>query len=262
MALADTNTWTTSIADVQPHDVLVRGQRLTDLLRRSTFAEMAYLVLKGEAPTSGQARVLDAMLVAAMEHGISPSSMVSRLMASYGVPIQVGIASGALTIGDYHGGAGEATAHAFEEIVKALPGSHIGDAELESAAAKYVASQREAGLRVEGFGHPQHDRDPRVPILLEMAKDEGVSDIYCSLLQKIETALANALGRRVFANFDGVSAALILDLGLDFRVARPLIISARTIGLAAHFIEESDQQSRWRHVPGAQVNYTGPPAGS
>jgi citrate synthase len=111
---------------------------------------------------------------------------------------------------------------------------------------------------VDGFGHPQHDFDPRVPVLLELAEVEGVSGVYCQLLQQIEAALERSVGRRIAANFDGISAALILDLGLDWRVARPLIIAARTIGLAAHFIEESDQQNRWRHVPQEQVTYTGP----
>jgi citrate synthase len=193
-----------------------------------------------------------------MEHGISPASMVSRMLASYGVPIQVGIASGALTIGDYHGGAGESTAQSFEEIINELGATELDEAKIEAGAAKLVSAQREAGLPVDGFGHPQHEFDPRVSILLELAREEGVSGVYCMLLQKIESALETSVGRKIHANFDGVSAALILDLGLDWRVARPLIIAARTIGLAAHFMEESDQQNRWRHVPHEQVTYTGP----
>ena len=42
------------------------------------------LMLQGRLPTPGQARVLDALLVASIEHGIAPPSMISRCFASYG----------------------------------------------------------------------------------------------------------------------------------------------------------------------------------
>jgi citrate synthase len=257
MALADTNSWTTSIAEVQDRDVVVRGEKLTELIGHTTFAEMAYLVLTGEKATPGQARVLEAMLVSAVEHGVSPSSMVSRLMASYGVPIQVGLASGALTMGDHHGGAGEATARGFQELIASLDPGARDESAIRAAATDFVTARRASGSPVEGFGHPQHERDPRVAILLALAKEEGVSGVYCVLLEQIESALEHLVGRPIPANFDGVSAALLLDLGLDWRVARPLIISARTVGLAAHFLEEVNQGNRWRHVPLDQVTYTG-----
>ena len=78
------------------------------------------------------------------------------------------------------------------------------------------------------------------------------------LLEAIEAELEAVVGRRIAINIDGVSAALLSDLGLDPRLARPLLMTPRTLSLAAHFIEEQDQGNKWRHVPGSQVTYTGP----
>jgi citrate synthase len=70
--------------------------------------------------------------------------------------------------------------------------------------------------------------------------------------------LAAAVGRRIGANIDGASAAILLDLGLKPDVARMLIITPRTVGLAAHYLEEIEQGNTWRHVPESQIAYTGP----
>jgi citrate synthase len=258
MGLVDTSAWVTEIAEVQQDDVVIRGERLTKLIGEVSFAEMAFLIFTGRRPSAGEGRVLEALLVSVMEHGISPSSMVSRLMASYGVPIQVGIASGALTMGDFHGGSGEAAARAYGEAIRELGSRDIDAADLDACAEHFVRTHRDAGRPVDGFGHPQHDSDPRARLLLDLAEAEGVKGIHCVLLEKIEVALARSVGRAIPANLDGVSAALLLDLGLDWRLARPLMIAARSVGLAAHFVEELDQQNRWRHVPSSQVTYTGP----
>ena len=76
---------------------------------------------------------------------------------------------------------------------------------------------------------------------------------------RIEDELAAAVGRRIAANIDGASAALLSDLDLDPRLARPILMAPGSLSLAAHFIEEQDQGHKWRHVPGSQVTYTGAP---
>src|SRR3954469_2295976 len=112
-----TDDWTTTIAQVRDDDVLIRGQLLTSMIGNRSFGELAYFVMRGRWPSVGEARVLEAIMVSVMEHGISPTTAVSRLMASYGNPIQVGIAGGLLTVGDYHGGAGEQIAQRLREII-------------------------------------------------------------------------------------------------------------------------------------------------
>ncbi|WP_425838447.1 hypothetical protein [Streptomyces fractus] len=103
MVARDTNSWETGIAKVEPDDVIIRGHRLSGLIGNASFAEMTYLILAGKRATSGQAKVLEALLVSVMDHGVAPSSTIARLLSSYGVPIQAAIAGGALTFGDIQG---------------------------------------------------------------------------------------------------------------------------------------------------------------
>lgn len=253
-----TDDWSTGIAEVRDDDVLIRGELLTTMIGQRSFGELAYLIVGGRWPTKGQAHVLEAIMVSVMEHGISPTTTVTRMMASYGNPIQVGIAAGLLTVGDHHGGAGEQIARWLREAVGGVEDTGSGRAEeIRAVARSFVADRRAAREPIEGFGHPHHDVDPRAPLLLAIAREHGVYGDHCLLLESIEAELAAVVGRRIATNIDGVSAALLSDLDLDPRLARPLLMTPRTMSLAAHFIEEQDQGNKWRHVPGSQVTYTG-----
>src|SRR5436190_5942985 len=88
MASRDMNRWETAICKVVSHDgeeeIVVRGHRLSELTGRVSFAEAMFLMLQGRLPSAAQARVLDALLVASIEHGIAPPSMISCCFASYG----------------------------------------------------------------------------------------------------------------------------------------------------------------------------------
>lgn len=254
-----TDDWSTEIAEVQDDDILIRGHLLTTMIGKRSFGELAFLLVGGRLPTKGEAHVLEAIMVSVMEHGISPTTTVTRMMASYGNPIQVGIAAGLLTVGDHHGGAGEQIAGWLREAVASIESTGSDRAvDIRATAQSFVAGRRAAREPIEGFGHPHHDVDPRAPLLLSIAKEHGVYGDHCLLLEAIEAELEVVIGRRIAINIDGVSAALLSDLGLDPRLARPLLMTPRTLSLAAHFIEEEDQGQKWRHVPSSQVTYTGP----
>ena len=62
--------------------ITVRGRDLVeDLMGRHTFTVMLYFLVCHRMPEPPETRVLDACLVTLMEHGINPSTLVTRLMA-------------------------------------------------------------------------------------------------------------------------------------------------------------------------------------
>jgi citrate synthase len=181
------------------------------------------------------------------------------MLASYGVPIQAGIAAGVMTFGDIQGGAGQQLALKLQSVVRRIAeDGEVTDEALQRAAKEIVADSRAQRSPLEGFGHPQHGADPRTPILMDLAKEEGVFSHHSSLLAHLEHELAQAVGRTIPANIDGAIAALILDLGFTWETTRIFFVAPRSVGLAAHYLEETAQGNTWRHVPADQVNYTGP----
>ncbi len=246
-------TWTTAIAQVSADDVVVRGHRLSDLVGSTTYAEMAFLLLRGSLPTPSEREMLDAVLVSLADHGISPTTIVARTLASCGTPIQASIAGGVLTIADWHGGSGEEVGRLLVDIV-------AGD-DAEQACRTLVAARLAARIQIPGFGHPQHtDGDPRARQLLGLAARLGVAGRHIAALDLLGQALADATGRQPLriANVTGALAGILLDLGFPWASIRGVVIAARALGLTAHVVEELEQGNRWRHVAGEDVHYTGP----
>lgn len=262
MVTKDMTSWQTGICQVistdDEEEVIVRGHRLSELIGNVSFAEMMFLLLQGKLPTPSQARVLDALLVASVEHGIAPPAMISRCFASYGTSIQAAVAGGVLAFGDRMGGLGEQLARLMVERLSARDAAPtaIDDGDIRALARAVVEEAHEAGQRVPGYGIPLHGTDPRAPKLLALAKQEGTYGVYCRFATLIEQELASRRGGRpVPMNLDGVGAAVILDLGFDWRSTRMFLITPRTVSMGAHYLEEQAQDTTWRHLPAGQISY-------
>jgi citrate synthase len=263
MSTRDMTQWETAICKVVSTDgeeeIVVRGHRLSELVGRISFAEAMFLMLQGRLPTPGQARVLDALLVASIEHGIAPPSMISRCFASYGTSIQAAVGSGIAAFGDRMGGLGEQLAHLMAGQLAPLGDpAAIREAQLGAAARAIVDGARRGGSRVPGYGIPLHGADPRAPKLLAVAREHGVFGAYCRLAELIEAELAASRGgKAVPMNLDGVGAALALDLGFDWRATRLFLLTARSVSMGAHFLEEQAQDTTWRHLRADQIACVG-----
>lgn len=264
MPTRDMTHWETSISKVvsdgDTEEIVVRGHRMSDLIGKLTFAEMMFLMLQGRLPTKPQARTLDALLVASIEHGIAPPSMIARCFASYGTTIQSAIGAGVTAFGDRMGGLGEQMARLMVQRLSQHGGGAAtpSDDTLRREAEAIVDEARTAGTRIPGYGIPLHSMDPRAPQVLAVAREEGTFGVYCRFGMAIEAAIARARGGKgIPMNLDGVSAVVALDLGFDWRATRLFLITPRTVSFAAHYLEEQDQDTTWRHLPAEQITYTG-----
>ena len=100
--------WTTAIVDIHPGVIRMRGYAIEDLIGRVSYPQMVWLMLRGELPTREQARLLEAALVAAVDHGPhAPSIAISRMAVTCGLPLNGAMASAINALDDIHGGAGQ-----------------------------------------------------------------------------------------------------------------------------------------------------------
>jgi len=260
--MSSTEDWQTEIAEVRDDDVLIRGYRLSDLVGQISYTDAVFLVHTGELPTPERRNMLDAIFVALIEHGISPSTIVARVLASCGTPSQAAVAGAILSIADWHGGSGEQLGKVLAEIIAEVDGNPTTPTQFEDKlrdrAAQLVAEYRIKKQRFEGFGHPQHpDGDPRGLLLFRIADNLGVSGPHVTLVRILDKEIERAMGRRLAVNVTGAIAALLLDLGFSWRAIRGMVIAPRSAGLVAHVVEELEQGGRWRHAPSEHVIYTG-----
>src|SRR5262244_124693 len=125
--------WSTAIIDMQPVMTRYRGYAAADLIGRVSFAEMVYLMTRGELPDPSAAKLLEAALVAAVDHGPqAPSIAAARMAITCGVGINNAMASAINMLGDVHGGAGEQCVALLNAIAARLGGDaaerHIAEA--------------------------------------------------------------------------------------------------------------------------------------
>ena len=224
----------TSITQITPDQIIVRGFDLCELMGRLSFAEVVFLLIAQRLPTPGEGRILDAILVSSIDHGVdAPSTHVARSVASCGVPVQSAISAGINAIGDSHGGAGEQCARILQEALAAHP-----EVTFNELAHSMITERQAAGQRVPGFGHRMHDPDPRAVRLLTLADAEGISGRHVELARALEQALRDTTRRSLPLNVDGAIAAILSDLGIDWRFGKSLFIISRTAGLAAQVHEQ------------------------
>lgn len=115
--------WSTSIIEMQPGVIRYRGYAIEELIGAVGFADMIWLLTRGEPPEPAQAKLLEAALVAAVDHGPqAPSIAIARMAATCGVAINNAMASAINVLGDIHGGAGEQCVEFYNAIAGRLNG--------------------------------------------------------------------------------------------------------------------------------------------
>ena len=87
------NNWQSSLTEIAPNKILVRGYPLDEMMGRLGFAEAVYLLLMGELPTPAIGRMLNAVLVSSIDHGVTPPSTLAARNGKSGVTVAPLIAS-------------------------------------------------------------------------------------------------------------------------------------------------------------------------
>jgi citrate synthase len=255
--------WSTSIIDMKPGSIRIRGYAIEELIGRVGFAEMIYLMTRGELPSAAAAKLLEAALVAAVDHGPqAPSIAAARMAMTCGVGINNAMASAINMLGDVHGGAGEQCVALLNAIAARLG----GDATERGIAEAVKAELAEwSSSHVPGFGHRFHPIDPRAPRLLalvdEAATNGSVSGRFAAIGRALEEALAARKRKRIPMNIDGATAVVYAELGFAPPLCRGLFVLSRSVGALAHAWEEmqSGQRNKGPIPRHLLWNYTGPP---
>jgi citrate synthase len=237
--------WSTAVSRIEPNVIELRGRPIQDLIGTTSFVGMIWLMLRGDRATPDQERLLEAALVASVDHGPhAPSIAVARIAATCGVGLNNAVATGVNLLGDVHGGAGEQCMALLADVTR----RRDEGTDLDAAAAAVVDQWRARAKYLPGFGHRFHSVDPRRDPLLgqvERAVADGVVDgSYLRAATAVERVLARGRSRPVPINIDGCTAVVYAELGFPPPLARGLFVLSRSVGILAHAWEETGQGRR------------------
>ncbi|MGH3209066.1 MAG: citryl-CoA lyase [Trebonia sp.] len=237
--------WGTSVSRMEPGVIELRGRPVQELIGSASLPSVIWLLIRGSLPSPGEAALLEAALVASVDHGPqAPSIAAARMAATCGVGLNTAIATGAGMLGDSHGGAGEQAVQLFSEISAA---EHRGE-DLGVATDRVLGAWRTRSRYIPGFGHRFHPVDPRRDPLLALVenavRDGVVSGDYLRAALAVESALNRGRARPVPMNIDGATAVIYAELGFAAPLARGLFVLSRSVGILAHAWEETQQGRR------------------
>lgn len=256
--------WSTSIIDIHPGEIVVRGYPIQELIGELSFPQMVWLMLRGEVPSHEQAKLFEAALVAAVDHGPqAPSIAISRMAVTCGLPINGAMASAINALDDIHGGAGQQCMELYQSIAQRADAGESEKDAVEPELDRFIA---ERGKIVPGFGHRFHGVDPRAVKLLDLVRRAQASEVVSGRFARIGTLIEQSLkrrkGRGIPMNIDGATAVIYSELGFAAPLGRGLFVLSRSVGILAHAWEQTQQGGRIKGPmpPKIPFQYTGPPA--
>jgi len=212
-----------------------------DLLGQRTFTEVMVMQILAREPRPVDMRIVDAVLIVLMEHGLTPSAIATRLIyMSAPENLQGAVSAGLLAVGSSFVGTMENCSRLLDRIQAA------GDAEAQQAEALAIARRHKAERSaVPGFGHHLHKPvDPRAYKLLEMGRAEpDLKGDKIAALMTLSAAVDEVAGRAITINATGAVAALLGEIGVPTGVMRGFAVISRAAGLVAHIVEEQQSPS-------------------
>lgn len=235
-----------TIARSTASTVHVHGQDLIGMLGTVNFGDFAYLSLFRTLPSERESVLFNALLVTLVEHGITPSTMATRL-TYLGAPesLQGAVAAGLLGLGNTFVGTIEGAARLCQERlpeggIDAAEGK-LSDAEIAALAESIVEEFAAQRTPIPGLGHPVHKPvDPRAQKLFALGRELGFDDSGTRLLEQLSAIASARSGKVIPVNATGAIGALASTLGLSWNVSRGLGIMARSVGLVGHILEERE----------------------
>jgi len=227
----------TGLGNAELHRILVRGYDLNkELVGKITFTDMTSLMLRGRMPTANEARMLDALLVILVEHGMVSHVVAARLIYHCAPEaIQAAVAAALCGAGSVHLGSSEWSA---KMLLEAMP-RDMQNADYDKIAAGIIDDYTARKQRMPGIGHRTHaEGDPRAETLFNIAKETGVYGKYCDLRQKLSQLSTERRKRLIPVNVTGAIAAIALDMGFSWQITKAFALIGRTLGAIGHIAEE------------------------
>tara|TARA_B100000900_G_scaffold391996_1_gene387097 strand:- start:432 stop:1493 length:1062 start_codon:yes stop_codon:yes gene_type:complete len=208
-----------------------------------------YLVASSLLPNEASDEMLEAlddMLILYAEHGFNASTFATRVTASTRADLTGAIVAGIATLkGELHGGANE-------RAVELINGFNTTD-EAEKGIYELLNEKK----KIMGFGHGVYKiQDPRSPIVknwVEKLVDSDFSKNRFEIAKKIDEIMDTE--KNLFPNVDFYGGLLLAELGFEVDLFTPIFVAGRSVGWAAHYFEQREQDILIR--PAAK--YIGPP---
>lgn len=249
--------WKTGISAIKPDELMIRGYAMSELVGRVPFAAISYLLIRGELPTPGAARMMDVIFSSILDYGLQKSgTLAARAVVSVNPQMTAGLSAAMLAAGPI----AVSPEDAGRFIAQGVAAWKASGLSIADHAEAHVAALRAAKQRVPGFGHQVfRGTDPRAARLKEIAQREGVWGEANEWYEAVHAAFCRASGKPdLVMNDVGMLAGIMVQMGFSPAEMCGIALISTMPGLIAHISEEMASGIRNRLVPDSHVQVMQP----
>jgi len=227
--------WVSEISYKNVHRIVARGYDTTELMMAGYgLVDVLFVVFQSRIPTIEEAKMLDYILIMALEDGLSSPAVISRIVAKSNAILTQAAAASVLAFGHTYG--------AFQDFGNML-NNYLSRAEKEGKTLEEIAEilVKEIPLdKILGVSDLCL-KDPAPKRILQRAEDLGVAGKYIKFIKEIAKAAQKVSEKPIDVDMLGAIGATMMDLGFSPEATWGIIAVTRAFAAGAHYIEEVER---------------------
>ena len=246
--------WVSEVAYKNVHRIVTRGYDTTELMEEGYgVIEVLFVDYQARIPTIEEEKMLNYVMIMALEDGISSPAAISRIVARSKTFLTQACGASIMAFGHAYG-AYSAFGNRLEDYLQKAKADNLT---LKQAAERLVAENRDdEALGVSDLML----KDPAAKRMFARAKKLGIAGTYVGFTEKIVAAAQDAFPESVDLDMLGATGAVMLDLGFTPEATWAILAVTRSFAAGAHYIEEVEREGSTRlgQQLTPQEDYDGP----
>ncbi len=228
--------WVSEIAYKNVHRIVSRGYDTTEVMEQGYgVVDMLFVDYQARIPLIEEEKMLNYIMILALEDGLSMPAAISRLVARSKTFLTQACGASILAFGHAYG-AYSAFGNRLEEYLEKVDDEGKS---LEEVAELLVKEN----LNDEALGASSLMlKDPAAKRMFAQAEKLGVAGKYIAFTKEIVKAAQKASAEPVDLDMLGAIGATMMDLGFSPEATWAILAVTRSFAAGAHYIEEVERE--------------------
>ncbi|MBW1695879.1 MAG: hypothetical protein JRH18_16785 [Deltaproteobacteria bacterium] len=232
--------WVSEIAYKNVHRIVSRGYDTTELMEEGYgLVDMLFVDYQARIPTIEEEKMLNYVMILALEDGLSMPAAISRIVARSKTFLTQACGASILAFGHAYG-AYSAFGNRLERYLKQAEDEK--QSMKEAARRLVVENIADEALGVSGLML----KDPAAKRMIKRAQALGVAGKYIAFTLEIVKAAQDLSDEPVDLDMLGATGATMMDLGFSPEATWAILAVTRSFAAGAHYIEEIEREEYCR----------------
>lgn len=228
--------WESEVAYKNAYRIVARGYDTTELMEAGYgLVDMLFIDFQSRIPLVEEEKMLNYIMILALEDGLSMPAMLSRIVARSKTFLTQACGASILAFGHAYGAYSAFGNMLIEGLTEVVEGGKT----MAEVAMELVQ---------ENLGNPALGvsdlmlKDPAARRMFTRAEKLGVADKYIAFTREIVKAAGQISDSPLDLDMLGAIGATMLDLGFTPEATWAVIAITRSFGAGAHYIEEVERE--------------------